>query len=167
VQAALALIPWIMKLLQGIGLVKDPEQERELRLKLIDVATQRDVAESQEFAAFMKATSPDAAYVWTVINSITALTRPAITWLIMGSIIASFWKPGLANQITDTLSAFSNAGTAGLLFLAIPAWWFFGRSIEKIVPGLSLLRANGNENGRVESVRLPDKTREPDRLDAQ
>lgn len=147
--ALLALLPFVMQLLRGLGIVKDPAEEKEYRIKLIELMQQKEIAESNEFAAFIKATSPDAQFVWPFINSVIAATRPAITWLIMGSIIASFWKQGLAQQITDTLQAFSNAGTAGLLFIAIPAWWFFGRSIEKIVPGLRMLNGgtNGNGNG--------------------
>jgi hypothetical protein len=144
----LQLIPFIMKLLTGAGIIKDPETEKEIRLKLIDLAAQKDIQESKEFEAFIQATSPNAQYVWPVINSLTALTRPALTWIVMGSIIAAFWKDGVAERIAFTLAAFSNAGTAGLLFLAIPAWWFFGRSIERIVPGMSIaLNGNGNGNG--------------------
>lgn len=145
----LQLIPFIMKLLTGAGIIKDPETEKEIRLKLIDLASQKDIAQSQEFAAFVKATTPDAQYVWPIINSLSALTRPLITWIVMGSIIASFWKEGVADRIMLTLAAFSGAGTAGLLFLAIPAWWFFGRSIERIVPGMSVaFSGNGNGNGK-------------------
>lgn len=162
--ALLALIPFVMQLLRGLGIIKDPAEEKEYRIKLLELMQQKEISESNEFAAFIKATSPDAQYVWPIINSVIAATRPAITWMIVGSIIASFWKHGLAAQITETLQAFSNAGTAGLLFLAIPAWWFFGRSIEKIVPGLSVLsggNGNGNGNGAKGNGHAPVATSVP------
>lgn len=152
----LQLIPFIMKILYGTGLVKDVETEREIKLKLIELAARKDIAESEEFKAFLQATSPNPAYVWPWVNSVQALTRPAITWIIMISIITAFWIPSLANQIASTLKAFADSGPVGLLFIAIPAWWFFGRSIERMVPGLAMLKGEsveyeGGAAGRVKT----------------
>lgn len=136
----LQLLPFIMKLLVGAGLISDPDKEHEVRTKLIEMALRKDIQESQEFVEFVRATSPDARYVWPIINSLQAITRPALTWIIMLSIVASFFVDGLSARIAETLTAFGQAGPAGLLFIAIPAWWFFGRSIERMVPGLAMLR---------------------------
>jgi hypothetical protein len=134
-----------MKLLRELGLTKDPEAEKEYRLRVLEWAARRDVADSEEFVAFVRATTPDAQYTPRFVNALQAVTRPAITWIVMGAIVAAFFDPSIADNIGKVLNAFSEAGTAGLLLLAIPGWWFFGRSMERIVPGMAAVRGMGQD----------------------
>src|SRR3990170_1026597 len=123
-------VEWGMQILKGLGIVKDPEAERAYQLKLLELAQSKEIAASQEFAAFLKATSPDPNRVYVWANTWIAITRPAITWLITGSIVLSFFIPNLSERMIKVVQAFDNR--AGLLLLAIPLWWFFGRDIAKI-----------------------------------
>jgi len=148
VELILKSFPFILNVLKGLGVIKDPQEEKEYRLRLLELASQKDLAASQEFVDFLKATSPASADTPRWINGLQAATRPLLTWIVMGSIISAFFVDGVSARVTLTLEAFSRAGTAGLLFLIMPAWWFLGRSVERIVPGLALLReGNGNGNG--------------------
>jgi hypothetical protein len=144
--AWLGLLKPILDLLKGAGIIKDPAQEAALQQQLAEAAAVAQKAQADEFTAFLKATTPDANRVFIWANSMIAITRPAITWLVTGSIVSSFFIPGVAAKMNATISAFSNGGTAGLMILAIPSWWFLGRSAEKIFMG-QIPAGSGNGNG--------------------
>lgn len=124
------------------------EKMAELALKAQELEVTAEQARGQEFAQFVSALQPSG---WA--NGFVALTRPLITWIVMGSIVASFFIPGLAQRITDTLAGFQKGGTPGLILLSIPLFWFLGRSIEKIIlpggAGVSFggMNGNGRKNG--------------------
>ena len=131
---ALSLIPGIGPVLDGIfetlkasGVIRTPEDE----LKTQQALAQIDTAKLQAYTDFIRATTPASADTPRWINGFIAITRPAMVWLVTGSIVASFFVPGMPDRITQVLSAFGQAGTAGLAFLSIPLLWISGRTVEK------------------------------------
>jgi hypothetical protein len=135
ITAIFGLVNLVTKLLKDLGIVKDPAQEAQMRLQTFQLLQQKETQESEEFQAFLKATTPDSSYVYRWANTFIALTRPLITWVVTGSIVASFFVPDVAARVTLTVAAFSNGGTAGLMILSIPLWWFAGRTAEKLWAG--------------------------------
>ena len=141
--SALSLIPGIGPVLDGIfetlkgsGVIRTPEDE----LKVQQALAQIDQAKFQSYVDFIRATTPASADTPRWINGFIAITRPAMVWLVTGSIVASFFVPGMPDQITQVLSAFGQAGTAGLAFLSIPLLWITGRTVEK----WTALKTGGN-----------------------
>src|SRR5437667_1117422 len=131
---ALSLIPGIGPVLDGIfetlkgsGVIRTHEDE----LKVQQALAQIDESKFQSYVDFIRATTPASADTPRWINGFIAITRPAMVWLVTGSIVASFFVPGMPDRITQVLSAFGQAGTAGLAFLSIPLLWVTGRTVEK------------------------------------
>lgn len=144
---ALGLIwPIAQWLLKNLGIAKDPEQEKEYKLKLIELAAAGQLAEAEEFQTFLKATTPDANRVYVWANTWIAITRPAITWLI---VLAIIFAP---DRLGTALKFISEAGTVGMMLMSIPLWWFFGRDMAKMfakgpINGIISGAVNGNGNG--------------------
>ena len=132
--SALSLIPGIGPVLDGIfetlkgsGVIRTPEDE----LKVQQALAQIDASRFDAYVRFIQATTPASADTPRWINGFIAITRPAMVWLVTGSIVASFFVPGMPDRISQVLSAFGQAGSAGLAFLSIPILWISGRTIEK------------------------------------
>src|SRR5881396_54193 len=125
----LSLIPGIGPVLDGIattiklfkdnGIIRTPEDEAKAQQILTDNA----IKSMQAYGDFLAKTTPASADTPRWINGFIAITRPAMVWLVTGSIVASFFVPGMPDRITQVLSAFGQAGTAGLAFLSIPLLW--------------------------------------------
>jgi hypothetical protein len=135
IAAIAALVNLVTKVLKDLGVVKDPAQVAQMQLQTFQLLQQKETQESEEFQTFLKETTPDPAYVYRWANTLIALTRPLITWVVTGSIVTSFFVPGEAAKLTATVAAFSQGGTAGLMILSIPLWWFAGRTAEKLWAG--------------------------------
>jgi hypothetical protein len=160
VVTALSLIPGIGPVLDGIfetlkgsGVIRTPEDE----LKVQQALAQVDADKLRAYTEFIRATTPASADTPRWINGFIAITRPAMVWVVTGSIVAAFFISGVADRVTATLNAFGQAGTAGLMFLSIPVLWITGRTVEK----WTALKT-GQNGGNSETVPLPAKpTREP------
>jgi hypothetical protein len=139
--AIMALVNLFTKVAKDLGIVKDPAQVAQMQLQTFQLLQQKEQQESEEFQTFLRATTPDPAYVYRWANTLIALTRPLITWVVTGSIVSSFFVPGVAQKLTATVSAFAQGGTAGLMILSIPLWWFAGRTAEKLWAGQDVVAA--------------------------
>lgn len=137
-----------MRILRGLGLIKDPKEEKEYQLKLLELVQAGELAKSREYEAFLKATTPDADRVYMLGNTFIALTRPAITWLIILSIIFA------PDRLSQALQGISQAGTVGFMILTPVLWWFFGRDIVKIFGGpMNGILERSSTNNQPESAR--------------
>src|SRR5437867_3746679 len=117
----------ILKALKDNGIIRTPEDE----VKAQQIVTENAIRFTQTYGDFLAKTTPASADTPRWINGFIAITRPAMVWLVTGSIVASFFVPGMPDRITQVLSAFGQAGTAGLAFLSIPLLWVTGRTVEK------------------------------------
>ena len=117
----------ILKALKDNGIIRTPEDE----VKAQQIVTENAIRLTQTYGDFLAKTTPASADTPRWINGFIAITRPAMVWLVTGSIVASFFVPGMPDRITQVLSAFGQAGTAGLAFLSIPLLWVTGRTVEK------------------------------------
>lgn len=141
ISQVLALWPVLRELAKGLGWLKDPEQERQAQLEFLRLVAEQDLAASEEFRQFLVATSPQPERVYIWANTWVAITRPAITWVVTGAIVASFFVEGISQRMIATIEAFNNP--AGLIVLSIPLWWFIGRDAVKMVAARLGVPVNG------------------------
>jgi hypothetical protein len=107
--SALSLIPGIGPVLDGIfetlkgsGVIRTPEDE----LKVQQALAQVDADKLRAYTEFIRATTPSSADTPRWINGFIAITRPAMVWVVTGSIVAAFFISGVADRVTATLNAF-------------------------------------------------------------
>lgn len=118
-----ALIEAIVNLLRGLGLLRDAEQEVDVRRTLNELEkTRADV-----WVDFVRATVPDASRVYVWANSVIALVRPAISLLIIGGMLLA------PQRMLELVKTFGEAGPAGWIVVAPVLWWFFGRDVNKVL----------------------------------
>lgn len=118
-----ALIEAIVNLLRGLGLLRDAEQEVNVRRTLNELEkTRADV-----WVDFVRATVPDASRVYVWANSVIALVRPAISMLIIGGMLLA------PQRMLELVRTFGEAGPAGWIVIAPVLWWFFGRDVNKVL----------------------------------
>lgn len=116
----LAFLAALVGVGKDAGLIKSPEDEVKLQQAALAAAAQKDSA----FAQFITATSPTNNPVW--VNAVISLIRPTVTWAAMFLIVASVYNPAVALAI-------KTAGINPQWLFFFPAWWFVGRSAEKIM----------------------------------
>jgi hypothetical protein len=128
-------MPWwiepLLRVLQGLGVVRDPEQEMEAKRLLLEMEARAEAARAEEFARFMAATQPtaDRVYVWA--NTAIALVRPALCVFAVVSPIV--WT----DRWTAFLNVLANAGVWGAIAL-VPVWaWVLGRDGVRLLLGLT------------------------------
>src|SRR5437667_9313351 len=85
----------IFETLKGSGVIRTPEDE----LKVQQALAQIDATRFQAYVDFIRATTPASADTPRWINGFIAITRPAMVWLVTGSVIAAFFVPGVADRI--------------------------------------------------------------------
>jgi hypothetical protein len=104
----------IIKLLQAAGILKDPEQEAEIRRQL-----------AIERAQWVAMTTPPWERVALWGNTFVAVSRPAQAWLLLLSLVF------FPSRLLEAVRTLHEAGSLGLAIIAIILWSFFGRSLEK------------------------------------
>ena len=136
----------ILRALKENGIIRTPEDE----VKAQQIITQNAILLTQTYGDFLAKTTPASADTPRWINGFIAITRPAMVWLVTGSIVAAFFIPGMADRVSSVLNSFGQAGSAGLAFLSIPILWISGRTIEK----WTALKTGGN--GEITETRPPE-----------
>lgn len=118
-----ALVEAIVSLLRGIGLLRDPKEEVEVRRQLSDL----EKARADVWVDFVRATTPNAERVYIWANSVIALVRPVLSALIVGGMVFA------PNRILDLVRTFGEAGPAGWIVMSPVLWWYFGRDVSKVL----------------------------------
>lgn len=153
--AILGLIQPIINLLKSAGIIKDPAQEAAIKEQLATAAAEAQKAQADEFAAFIKSTSPDPTTLigaWT--DALYTIVREAG---VIGILVALFYKP-MEETLIAALNGLSNAGFAGLLLLSILLWEYYGREALTMVTGIKTSNGNG---GGVAASAPPQTTLPP------
>lgn len=118
-----ALVEALVNLLQGAGLLQEPDAEVAFRKAVADL----EKTKAQVWVDFVKASTPDPGRVYMWANSAIALIRPAISTLIVGGMI---FAPA---RILELVNSFGEAGPSGWIVMAPVLWWFFGRDVGKVL----------------------------------
>lgn len=118
-----ALVEALVKLLQGAGLLQEPDAEVAFRKAVADL----EKTKAQVWVDFVKATTPDPSRVYIWANSVIALVRPAISLLI---VVGMLFAP---SRILDLVRTFGEAGPSGWIVLFPLLWWFLGRDASKVL----------------------------------
>src|SRR5438445_4615474 len=100
----------ILRALKENGIIRTPEDE----VKAQQIITQNAILLTQTYGDFLAKTTPASADTPRWINGFIAITRPAMVWLVTGSIVAAFFIPGMADRVSSVLNSFGQAGSAGL-----------------------------------------------------
>lgn len=102
--------------LKKVGAVKTPEEEIALR-KIV----------AQEYDAWAKMTTPPWERVAGWANTYIATARYNIIYLLFFALV--FWP----TRLLESIKVLHEAGPAGFIVLAILAWLYYGRQLEKAV----------------------------------
>src|SRR5438093_11920513 len=96
----------ILKALKDNGIIRTPEDE----IKAQQIVTENAIRLTQTYGDFLAKTTPASADTPRWINGFIAMTRPAMVWFVIGSVISDFYSPGVAERFGSTLKALCESG---------------------------------------------------------
>jgi hypothetical protein len=116
----------LFELLRGLGILKDPEDERKAQELVAKIQAQQEEA----FARFIEATQPKAERVYVWANTAIALVRPLLC--VFAVISPIIWT----DRWIQFLGTLKDAGVWGAIAL-VPAWaWILGRDGVRMILGV-------------------------------